>query len=102
MAITDILKVAQTQPVEQTIGSVTQALAQKPVFVSAKVTPEGEVRFQVGADAQGQLWVYVYTDQTEFSKAFPNGGPYAEMDLVDVFTSIAADPKFGGIFINSK
>lgn len=102
MAIRDILKAAQTAPVDQTIDRVTKALAQQPLLVSAKITDSGEIRFQVSQDGQGLLWVYAYTDEPEFSRAFPGGGPYAEMELVDVFTSIAANAQFGGIYINSK
>ncbi len=63
--------------------------------------PTGNIRFKVGTDNQGRFWIYAYTSQSEFSKALPNGGTFAEMKFRDVFKIDESDHRFNGINLNS-
>jgi hypothetical protein len=58
------------------------------------------LRLRVAIDNREKLWAYMYTDQEEFSAAFPEGGKFAEMTFDDAFKIVESDDRFGGIYIN--
>jgi SseB protein N-terminal domain len=104
----DNIRQHRKSPVGDSIDAVAYSLATQSVFVGtegAAPTQDGKltgkIRFKTGTDNRGRLWAYAYTSQEEFSKAFPQGGPFAEMKFADVFTIIERDSRFGGIYLNS-
>lgn len=104
----EIIRQHQNSPLGDSIDAVVQSLAKQPVFVGTEgVTPTengmatGELRLKTAADNQGNLWAYAYTNQEEFSQAFPEGGAYAELAFADLFSIIEANPLFAGIYLNS-
>jgi hypothetical protein len=103
-----IIRQYRNSPVGDSIGPITKALAAQSVFVgTADVTPTqdgkitGKIQLKTDADNRGRMWVYAYTSRAEFSKAFPDGGPYAEMSFPDLFEIVERDQQFAGIFLNS-
>ena len=104
----DIIRQYRNSPVGNSIDVVAKSLAGQSVFVGTEsVAPTkdgkltGKIRLKTGADNRGRLLAYAYTSREEFSKAFPQGGPFAEMKFADVFTIIERDSQFGGIYLNS-
>lgn len=91
-------------PVGESIAPVARALVRSRVLVAIQEAPssEGTISLKVSTDNQERMWAYIYTDESEFSAAFPDGGPYAEMQFSDAFKIVSADRRFGGIFINRK
>jgi hypothetical protein len=95
-------------PVGESIEPISRALAAQTVFVGTEgVTPTqdgkitGKIRLKTGADVHGHLWVYAYTSQAEFHKAFPQGGAFAEMSFPEVFKIVEREQQFAGIYLNS-
>jgi archaellum component FlaF (FlaF/FlaG flagellin family) len=70
--------------------------------VAVKTPNPKDLQLKVASDPNGHLWVYVFSDQEELSKTFPNGSPFAEMAFIDLLATIGPDSRFGGIFINSN
>jgi hypothetical protein len=90
-------------PIGESIKPVTEALATSSLLVAIEEAPEPDthtLKFKVSTDKAGQLWVYLYSDEQEFSAAFPEGGHFVEMAFPDAFNVINSDQRFGGIFIN--
>jgi len=103
-----IIRQWRNSPVGDSIGPITRALAAQSVFVPTEgVTPTqegkitGKMRFKIGSDKEGRLWVYVYTSRAEFSKSFPAGGTFVEMSFLDIFKIVETDQQFAGIYLNS-
>lgn len=93
----------QNAPIDKSIGPVVKELSAQPVLVAiANPTGDDSVEFSVAADNQGALWIYVFTDEDELMKTFPDGSAYVEMSLEGVLETVGPDEQFGGIFINSK
>ena len=110
MTIEQIIQAHVDSPVGVSIGPITESLAKQSVFIATaevaptqdgKLTGTSKIQFKVGKDNQGRPWAYAYTSEAQFSKAFPQGGPFAEMSFPDVFKIIESDPKFAGIYLNS-
>ena len=57
------------------------------------------MRVKIGPDREGRL--YAYTSRAEFTKAFPEGGAFAEMSFPDIFKIVETDQQFAGIYLNS-
>src|SRR3954466_12767848 len=97
-------------PVDQSIVPVTGSLAKRSLFVATESSPSTQpttvtldrLRFRTAQDNQGRMWAYAYTTQAELLRAFPQGSPYAELDFKDFFQIIERDPRFAGIFLNSR
>jgi hypothetical protein len=108
MSTEQIIRQYRNSPMGDSIGPITKALAAQSVFVgTVDVTPTrdgkivGKICLKTGADNEGHIWVYAYTSRTEFSKAFPEGGPFAEMSFPDLFAMVDKDRQFRGIFLDS-
>ncbi len=108
MSTEQVIHQYRNSPIGDSIGPITQALAAQSVFVGTEgVTPTREgkiidkIRLKTGVDNQGRSWVYAYTSRAEFSKAFPDGGPFTELSFSDLFAIAEKDQKFAGIFLNS-
>ena len=108
MTTEDVIRQHRNSPIGDSIDAVAHSLAKRQVLVGTEgvaPTEDGKltdkIRFKTGLDNRGHPWAYVYTSQDEFSKAFPKGGPFAEMSFTDVFTIIERDSQFGGINLNS-
>lgn len=99
-----IIQTYRDAPVGESIGAIAESLASRSVFVGIEgdaSTQPSKLQFKVAADKQGGLWAYAYTSEAEFSKAFPQGGRFAEMGFADLFETIEADQRFAGIYLNS-
>ncbi len=108
MTVEQLIRQFRNAPMGQSIGPVTKALAAQSVWVGTEgVTPTrdgkivGKMCLKTGADNQGRAWVYAYTSRAEFSKAFPDGGPFAEMSFPDLFELVDKDQQFAGLVLNS-
>lgn len=108
MTTEDIIRQHRNSPIGDSIDAISHSLAERQVLVGTEgLAPTedgkltGKIRLKTGLDNEGSCWAYVYTSQDEFSKAFPNRGPFAEMAFADVFTIIERDSQFGGINLNS-
>lgn len=79
MTLNETLAKYVDSPVGESIAPVAQALAHSPVLVAIQEAPssKGSITLKVSTDNQERLWAYIYTDENEFSSAFPGGGPYA-------------------------
>jgi hypothetical protein len=95
-------------PIGKSVGPITKALAVQSMLVgTVGVTPTqdgkivGKICLKTGADNQGRQWVYAYTSRAEFSKAFPEGGLFAEISFPDLFGIVEKDQECGGLFLNS-
>lgn len=99
----------QNSPVGESIEPITRALATNWVYVGTEnLTPTADgkivgdkMRLKVSTDNRGGIWACAYTSRAEFDKAFPNGGPFAEMAFSDVFGIVDADNRFAGLHLNS-
>ncbi len=91
-------------PMEKAIGPIARALASGPVFSGTDGQDSGDPRkinLKTNSDREGRQWLYAYSSQAEFSKAFPQGGPFVEMSFADLLGIAEANPQFAGIYINS-
>lgn len=102
LTLKDILKANQNEPVEKSMPMVAEGLATAYVFVAVNAPTPEDIEFMMAQDKNGKLWLYCFTDQEEFSKAFPSGGQFAEMAFSDLFQTIEPEERFGGVFLNSK
>jgi hypothetical protein len=92
-------------PMGESIIPVSRALARSSVLLltTNSTAEEGrKISIAVDYDKYGQMWAYMYTDQSEFASAFPGGGKFVEMTFPDAFTMVRSDGRFAGIFINSS
>jgi len=108
MGIEQIISRYHSSPIGDAIDPITKSLATNSVFVGTEdVTPTkdgkivGKLRLKTGVDNQGRNWAYAYTSRAEFDKAFPRGGPFAEMSFPDFFKVIELNGRFAGINLNS-
>jgi len=108
MTAEQLIRQLSNAPIGNSIGPITKALAAQSVWVGTEgVTPTrdgkivGNMCLKTGADNQGREWVYAYTSRAEFSKAFPDGGPFAEMSFPDLFEIVDKDQQFAGLVLNS-
>lgn len=102
LTLKDILKASKDQPVQKSAPIVADGLATAYVFVAIKATSPDDIEFMMATDDNGKLWLYCFTDEDEFSKAFPKGGQSVEMAFADLFRTIEPEDRFGGVFLNSK
>ena len=104
----DTIRQHRTSPIGKSISAVARSLSKRQVFVGTETVAStkngllvGDLPLKVAADNRGSLWAYVYSNRDEFSRAFPQGGPFAEMAFTYVFTMVEQDTRFGGIYLNS-
>lgn len=91
------------RPVGESIVPITRTLANIEVYVPVQEFPSPEasqLSIKVAKDNRGLSWAYYYTDEKEFSAAFPEGGKYVITPFPDAFKIVKSDSTFGGIFIN--
>jgi hypothetical protein len=104
MKVEEIILKNRDVPIGKSIQPIAAALANQSVLVAGDGQEKkagGKLGFKVAADNRGQLWAYAYTSESEFSKAFPQGGGFAEMKFSDLFNVIEPDARFGGICLNA-
>ena len=105
MTTEEIIRQNANSPVGQSITPIVSSLAQHSIFVATDepTTTEpttvtlGRLRFKTAKDNQGHTWAYAYTNQAEFSRAFPQGSEFAELSFKDFFAIIERDDQFRGI-----
>ncbi len=102
LTLKDILKANKDAVVEKSMPIVAEGLATAYIFVAVNTPTPDDIEFMMATDKNGKLWLYCFTDEEEFSKAFPSGGQFAEMAFADLFRTIEPESKFGGVFLNSK
>ncbi len=81
---------------------VAAGLADAYVFVAVNAPTPDEMEFLMATDKEGKFWLYCFSDEAEFSRAFPAGGQFAEIAFADLFHTIEPEDRFGGVFLNSK
>lgn len=109
MTTEEIIRHYADAPIEDSIGPVTQSLADTMIFLASDSSSHEErtevtldaLRFRVGTDGQGREWAYVYTSQNELIETFGEGTPYIELSFRDFFEIAVLETLFAGIFINS-
>jgi hypothetical protein len=108
-SVEEVIRQNIDTPIGQSISRVASSLAGHSVFVAtddvtstrpSNVTLK-RLRFKTAQDNQGRTWAYAYTSQAEFSRAFPKGSAYYELDFGDFFRIIDGNGEFAGIFLNS-
>jgi hypothetical protein len=102
LSLKDILKANKDMPVETSMPIIAEGLAAASVLVAVNAPTPDDIQFMMAKDKNGKLWLYCFTDEEEFSKAFPSGGQSAEMAFADLLRTIEPESRFGGIFLNSK
>jgi hypothetical protein len=109
MTTEELIRQSANLPIGQSVIPITTSLAKQSVFVATDDTATSQptttalqhLRFKTAADKLGRMWVYAYTNQAEFSRAFPQGGPFYELSFADFFGVVERDAQFAGIFLNS-
>lgn len=102
LSLKEILNANVGVPVKKSMPIVAEGLATAYVYVAIKAPTPEDIEFMMATDKNGKLWLYCFSDEEEFSKAFPSGGQFAEMAFADLFRTIEPESRFGGVFINSK
>lgn len=102
ISLKDLLKANKGLPLEKSMPIIAEGLATATIYVAIKATSPDDIEFMMASDKNGKTWLYCFTDEEEFSKAFPQGGQFADMTFVDLFQTIEPETRFGGIFLNSK
>lgn len=102
MTVKELLEKYRETPIEESLRPIAQCLAGADMIVALEDLGPGEFGFRVAADGDDQLWLYMFTDETEFSRVFPDGGKFGELSFVDLLNIVEADEQFGGMFLNSK
>ncbi len=102
VTLKDILNTSKGAPVEKSMPNVAEGLADAYVFVAVNAPTPDDIEFMMATDKDGKIWLYCFTDEEEFSRAFPKGGQFAEMAFADLFRTIEPEDRFGGVFLNSK
>ena len=99
-----IIRKYSTVPMGDSIGPVAKSLAAGSMFAGtvaeASADPQ-HVQLATAKDAQGRSWIYAFSSQAEFSKVYPQGGPFVEMSFADLIKTVEANPEFAGVYINS-
>jgi hypothetical protein len=102
ISLKEILKANKDQPVEKSAPIVAAGLATAYVLVAIKGSSPEDIEFMMATDKNNKLWLYCFTDEDEFSNAFPKGGQFADMAFADLFQTIEPEERFGGVILNSK
>lgn len=102
ITLKDMLNASKNQPIEKTMSTVAEGLADAYILVAVSAPTPDDIEFMMATDNAGKLWLYCFTDEDEFSKAFPSGGQFAEMAFPDLFQTIEPEERFGGVILNSK
>lgn len=102
ISLKEILKANKDARVEKSMPIVAEGLATAYVYVAVNAPTPEEIEFMMATDDAGKIWLYCFTDEEEFSKAFPKGGQFAEMAFADLLRTIEPENRFGGVFIDSK
>jgi hypothetical protein len=100
----ELFKRYRDVPVGQSIVPVAQSLRQASLFfpIAGDATHESTtLQLRVSQDKFKRTWAYAFTTADKISKAFPEGGNYAQMPFADAFKMIEGNSSFGGIFINA-
>lgn len=109
MTTEQVIRHNANAPVGRSITPIASSLATQTIFVATDdttttqpttVTPE-RLRFKTAKDNQGRTWAYAYTNQAEFSRAFPQGGGFAELSFNDFFGIVERTPDFAGLYLNA-
>lgn len=102
VTIEQVIREHRQEPVSKSIVPVATSLAKHTLYVATEPSTEpNRLRLKTGLDKQGKVWVYVYTSESELSKAFPSGTGYASMEFSELFKIIEPATQFRGIYINS-
>jgi hypothetical protein len=102
ISLKELLRANKDLPIEKSMPIVVEGLASAYVVVAVQEPTPGDVQFMMATDKNGKLWLYCFTDEEEFSTAFPKGGQFADMKFSDLFETIEPEQRFGGVFLNSK
>ena len=89
----------------ESITPIAKVLVKSTLLVAVEEEPEPDakaIKFTVTTDQEGKLWACMYTDQEEFSSAFPKGGKVHEMWFPLALKTINQDNRFEGIIINDS
>lgn len=102
LSLKEILKANKDQPVEKSMPIVAEGLATAYLFVAVNAPTPEDIEFLMAQDKNGKMWLYCFTDEDEFTVAFPKGGQSVELAFPDLFRTIEPEEKFGGVILNSK
>lgn len=101
VSLKEILNANKNTSIEKSMPIVAEGLATAYVYVAVNAPTPDEIEFMMATDKNGKIWLYCFTDEEEFSRAFPKGGQFAEMAFTDLFHTVEPEDRFGGLYLNS-
>jgi len=102
--LAEVLKAHHEDPIEQSIGPVVDALAERKLLVPLATTPieDGKsLDFLVAFDVNEEPWVYVYSDTDELTRALPGGAPCAMLTCPELVAFLSINGAIRGVLLDS-
>ena len=103
MSIDDIIQSTLSDPIDKSIPLVSKALRKNKIYIPKPSNESKEsTQFLTGLDNDGNVWLYIYSDEQHISKVFQEGVDVGIVSFEGLADIVFSNEIFRGIYLNSE
>ena len=103
MSIDEIIQSTLSDPIDKSIPLISMALRKNKIYIPKSSSESKEsTQFLTGLDNDGNVWLYIYSDERHLSKVFQEGVDVEIVSFEGLADIVFSNVMFRGIYLNSE